>query len=135
MTNSSKPQDNLIFNDASESIRSLPINYDIKDELLFVHELFKKIPGSHAKIKRSVNIVNNSIFDIFGFGPLAKYSKSSVAGRKAKIFQYLKYFKVIKPAHIIPKGSWVTDDWSSGYFHWFADALTRAELIRDYTNK
>ncbi|HEX5707059.1 MAG TPA: glycosyltransferase family 61 protein [Pyrinomonadaceae bacterium] len=27
---------------------------------------------------------------------------------------------------------WITDDWSHGYFHWFADALPRLLAARDY---
>jgi capsular polysaccharide biosynthesis protein len=135
MTNSSKTQFNFISHDASQSIRSLPINYNINDKHLFINELCKNIPSCYAKIEQSVSLINNSIYDFFGFGPLAKYSKSSAAGRKAKIFRFIKYLRIIKPAHIIPRGTWVADDWSSGYFHWFADALTRAELVKDYTDK
>jgi capsular polysaccharide biosynthesis protein len=135
MTNSSKCQNIFVSHDSSQSFRSLPVNYEVKDEGLFVHELCKKIPGCNARIEKSVNLVNNSIFHFFGFGQLAKYSKSSAAGRKAKILRFIKSLKIIKPAKIIPRGTWIVDDWSAGYFHWFADALTRAELVRDYTDR
>ena len=134
MTKISQTQNIFVSHESSQSIRSIPVNYDIKDKELFVHELSKKIPGCNARIEKSIYLVNNSIFHIFGFGSLAKYSKSSAVGRKAKILKILKYLKIIKPAQIIPRGSWVVDDWSAGYFHWFADALTRAELIRDYAD-
>jgi capsular polysaccharide biosynthesis protein len=124
----------LISYDSGISIRSLPINYDTKHNELFAHEFQKKIPGCYAKIESKVYIVDNCICHFFGFGRLSKYSKSSASGRKAKTLRIIKFLKLFQPAQLIPKGTWVIDDWSSGYFHWFADALTRAELVSEYTH-
>ena len=134
MAAKSNPRAISVKIESVNSIRSKPINYDTIDEVLFAHEFQKKIPKCYAKIEKSIRIVNNSICHLFGFGKLSNYSKSSAAGRKAKILRIIKFLQIIQPAQVISKGTWIIDDWSSGYFHWFADALTRAELVGEYTN-
>jgi len=118
-----------------ESQRTLPANYSQKDANVFSHEISKTIPGSHARVERSANIVDDHLFRLFGIDSLSHYSRSSTSGRKDKIWQYLKNFQVLRPPKIIMRGMWVTDDWSAGYFHWFTDALTRVELVNSYWDK
>lgn len=126
----------LVSHDSFYSNRTLPINLKTRDIELFSHEFEKKIPSCFAKIENYVYIVNNSICHLLGFGTLSKYSKSSAAGRRAKLLRVVKFFQsFFQEKQLIPKGTWIIDDWSLGYFHWFADALTRAELVINYTHK
>ena len=118
-----------------ESIRKLPINYNEIDVKIFINEAIKIIPGCHAKIVKNVNIVDNSLFEIFKHQNFSSYSNSGTVGRKDTFLRSLKCFQILKPAKKIPRAIWATDYLSAGYFHWLTDVLTRLELINQYWNQ
>ena len=134
MAKKSEIQNSSVTYAARESTRTLPVNYDPKDEILFGHEVRKQIPGCHAVLERAVNIVDSSLFRAGGFGSFSRYCTVGTIGQKDKIKRLLKTFQILNTPRTITRGSWVIDNWSDGYFHWFTDALTRVELVNAYWN-
>jgi capsular polysaccharide biosynthesis protein len=103
----------------------LPANYAQQDKHLFDIVWQKKIPFSKPRVYTNVKVTNNLIL-VKGWQIL----KESFFAKPYKRLSYKDTFRHImsRPSDEVDVGAFVTDGWSSGYFHWFADALQRYEM-------
>jgi capsular polysaccharide biosynthesis protein len=118
--------------------RRLPVNFDPADEKLFQHELERTIPESQLLRFRDVRVSSEGLlFDRWKLLPesfayaseLNEWKRRSIARLVAKNY-LLRRQRVIDSEAL-----WITDYWSTNYFHWLTDALSRLFLIRDRANK
>jgi capsular polysaccharide biosynthesis protein len=116
--------------------RTLPKNIKDKDLQLFEKELTKFIPKPKSRIVKNNFVTNYTIMQIFIPKFFIKQTFFEHPSLKKILKDTLKDIlrskkKVIK----IDKASWILDNKSSVYFHFITDALSRALLIKNYTNE
>jgi hypothetical protein len=119
------------------SRRKLPVNFHQKDLGLFSNELERLIPAARllefqdigvsaeGMLFKRAQILLESFAFPWQFGEwktraVLKFLLNNYILRKRRALDY--------PALV------VVDQWSSGYFHWLADALTRLYMVRDRLN-
>lgn len=103
--------------------RALPVNLDPKDYKLFEPALsvtFERLFPVHLK---HVWILQDTVFSP---GELKFYSSHS----NIAVLGPLQFAKRVvlcstKAWRKIPKGTWITDEWSANYFHWMTDCMPR----------
>ena len=115
------------------SRRKLPLNLDPADLRLFEHELTKIIPPVRLLELRNVRVSPDGVLikrghildESYTFPFLRKdWKKRTVAKSLAQNY--------LRPTRLIDEEvMWITDLWSLGYFHWFADALCKLEVVTD----
>ena len=119
--------------EAFTSKRKLPKNFKDKDLKLFENALTYKNNNSNILLINKVYLLYKVLFKIKGFEFYDEYCFVHKT-KKFKLFSYL--FFLFNKKKEIPKGVWITDNWSKEYFHWFTDALPRykaaEELIREH---
>lgn len=104
------------------SRRKHPINIVHSDVPLFEHEFEKKIQETHLLEISNGIVLNDYIVAGISLKKYLAYSQIHPVSYKFIIKRFLLLrngFKTIK------EGIWITDNWSSGYFHWLTDALPR----------
>lgn len=103
--------------------RTLPVNLDPEDHKLFVPALtvtFERLFPVHLK---NVWILQDTVFSP---GELKFYtSHSHIADLGPLQFAKRAIFCSTKAWRKIPKGTWITDEWSANYFHWMTDCMPR----------
>ena len=113
--------------------RELPLNFQQGDLSLFAHELEKVIPKTRLLELQNVWVSSDGFLfrgleilpESFAFPFLRdNWKRRSVV----KLF-VTNYF--LRKRRKVAKALWIVDDWSGGYFHWIADALTRLYTIKD----
>jgi len=110
------------------SVRTLPANYQPKDELLFKKAFAKEFEEARVfRIKNPVILYNFILArpGLFGYAP-----HFHIRGLTLKGLSKLRL--LFKSSEAISKGVWITDNWSFNYFHWFLDALPRLVSIEEY---
>jgi len=120
------------------SIRTLPINYQEKDKILFNHELEKYIDSSYFIKKRNLYIRDMDLFSFKYFSWNYKYTKMK---KYPIIFSFKKTLKNFRTTNFkkqkisLENGIWALDEKSFHYFHWFCDTLTRYLQVKTYNNQ
>jgi capsular polysaccharide biosynthesis protein len=120
------------------SIRTLPINYQEKDNFLFNHELEKYIDSSYFIKKRNLYIRDMDLFSFKYFSWNYKYTKMK---KYPIIFSFKKTLKNFRTTNFkkqkisLENGIWALDEKSFHYFHWFCDTLTRYLQVKTYNNQ
>ena len=114
----------------------MPVNINKQDHKLFIHEEYKKIKKSRYFIKKNLYTHQSKIKRYKYFNCYSNYWRMSNFWIRHKVKFFLDdilsfIFKDLKDKEIIhiEKGSWVIDQKSWKYMHWFSDALQRIELI------
>ncbi|MFY0607974.1 MAG: glycosyltransferase family 61 protein [Cyclobacteriaceae bacterium] len=113
------------------SKRKPPVNLDSQDLHLFQHEFEKPF------LEPELATINDVCVNFQGilFKGLKILMISFRDSKNSKYEQYIHQLKFIVKNHIlnkqikVEKGIWFTDTWTLGYFHWFADGLTRLESL------
>jgi hypothetical protein len=114
--------------------RRLPANFQQDDLSLFRHDLEREIPPAELLELRDVRISPDGFLfrggrvlpESFAFpANFEQWKARSVAKFFVSNYLLRRSRKVASPA------LWIVDDWSGGYFHWLADALTRLYTIRE----
>jgi capsular polysaccharide biosynthesis protein len=120
------------------SRRRLPVNFDPADQKLFRHELQRTIPESQLLRFRDVRVSSEGLlFDRWRLLPesfayaseLNEWKRRSIARVVARNYLFRRQRVVDSEPFLI------TDYWSTNYFHWLTDALSRLFLVRDRANK
>ena len=120
------------------SARTLPINYQKKDNFLFNHELEKYIESSYFIKKSNLYIRNLDLFSFKYFSWNYKYTKMK---KYPIIFSFKKSLRTFRRTDFkkqkisLEKGIWALDEKSFHYFHWFCDTLTRYLQVEKYNNQ
>ena len=105
----------------------MPLNFLKQDFCLFERAIVEKLPASYYWHLQNAFVLKDTIFINFKFWD--EYSHISSLHFKSKLKRILL---LLFRKRQIQKGVWITDNWSSGYFHWFSDALTRLEAVRPF---
>jgi hypothetical protein len=114
--------------------RKLPVNFDQDHIKLFDLDLERTIPPSRLVRLKNVRVSREGIFftgtkllpESFPFLWLLEEWK------KRSIFKFLVTNYLLRRRRQIDEEIlWITDYWSTGYFHWLTDALTRLFAVRD----
>jgi len=120
------------------SRRSLPVNFTPEHERLFQHELQKTIPASQLLRFHDVRVSSEGLlFDRWKLLPqsfayaseLKEWKRRSIARLVATNY-FLRRQRVVEAEAL-----WITDYWSTNYFHWLTDALSRLFVVRNRANK
>jgi capsular polysaccharide biosynthesis protein len=125
-----------ILVEEQRSVRELPVNYRAEDAALFEHERTKLIPSASLLTLRGVSASADGM--LFRHGRVLDESFSAAHVREAfrkspwRVLKFLVKNHLFRRRrrHAVPS-LWVTDDWSSGYFHWVGDVLPRLFAARD----
>jgi capsular polysaccharide biosynthesis protein len=104
------------------AVRKKPVNMVISDVGLFEKEFIKSIPFTNILLIKNVFISNHVIIDIIKFRFYNSYSFVTKIGKK---YLLKNLISLLNPLQTEKQGIWIINDWSNGYFHWFADALPR----------
>ena len=114
--------------------RKLPENFDREHLALFEGELERVIP--ECRLLRFHDVLASPDGLLFKG---AKILPESFAfpyhlddWRFRSVFKFLaKNYAFRRRRRIEPEALWITDYWSTGYFHWLCDALTRLFVVQD----
>ncbi len=114
--------------------RKLPVNFDQDHIKLFDLDLERTIPPSRLVRLKNVHISREGIL----FSGTKLFSESFAFPWHLEEWKTRSIFKFLatnylfrRRRHIDEEILWITDYWSTGYFHWLTDALTRLYAVRD----
>jgi len=116
------------------SKRKLPLNLGASDLNLFAPAMDKVIPQTRLLELRHVMISSDGF--LFKGGKILPESFAfPFLRRDWKTRSVIKFFAtnyLLRKRRTFKQDAvWVVDNWSNGYFHWLADALTRLFVMRD----
>ncbi|HEY6047277.1 MAG TPA: glycosyltransferase family 61 protein, partial [Pyrinomonadaceae bacterium] len=112
----------------------LPLNLREDDLPLFSHELKTTLPPARLIEMHDVSISSDGylfqgmriLAESFAFPFLQDNWK------KRSVWKFLAVnYMSRRRRPLEPDALFITDDWSTGYFHWLSDALPKLSLIRD----
>ncbi len=116
------------------SHRKKPINYKTEDNYLFNNEFKKEIKKSYLFNFKNLYVFNGLLYINKRRPIFLKYSRM----KNLRLKDRLKFFldknfnpKKKEMEKEIVFGSWILDEKSNRYFHWFTDSLMRATLVKD----
>ena len=119
---------------ASVAKRLLPVNLRQDEAALFSDELEREIPRTDLLEMRDVRVSPEGIL----FKGVRILSESFAhpwmwdEWRSDKVLRFLiRNYGLRKRLRFDKEAVWIIDNWSHGYFHWLADALSRLFAIRD----
>ena len=119
------------------SKRKLPVNFSEDHRALFDLDLERSIPPSRLIRLRNVHVSREGIF-FTGTKILPESFAFAWIAREWKVRSVLKFFATNyffrRRRHVDKEVLWISDYWSTAYFHWSTDALTRLFAIRDRLN-
>jgi capsular polysaccharide biosynthesis protein len=104
------------------SVRELPKNLAASDKVLFEKDFSKRIPAFEIYVEKNVSILADTVFSTKSFTFFTRFTHLIQIGLLAKAKRLLLFLSRTRKEE---KGIWISDNWSHGYFHWFADALPR----------
>jgi hypothetical protein len=116
------------------SRRRLPVNFREEDRPLFAHELERTLPAARLLELRDVWASSDGYLfkgrkilpESFAFPSLQERWK-----KRSLLKFFANNYLLRKRRRLQRDAAWIVDDWSGGYFHWIADALTRLYVIRE----
>lgn len=116
------------------SRRKLPVNFNQDHIALFDLELERTIPQSQLVRFKNIRVSPEGIL----FAGMKVLPQSFAfpwlldEWKPRSIFKLLTINYLLRRRYRIDKEVlWITDYWSTGYFHWLTDALTRLFAVRD----
>ena len=119
--------------------RTPPININQNDSFLFKSEMVRTFKSPKVFFKKNVYIKESKLIKFKHFRYFSNHWRMSNFWIKHKIkffledfLNFLNNFKKKILIIIIEKASWVLDQKSWKYMHFYSDALQRIELIKDY---
>lgn len=130
----STPSEAAILREGKLSRRKAPVNLRREDAGLFSHEMERAIPATRLLELRGVWASADGF--LFKGGRILPESFAFPANREQ--WKTRSVVKFLAESYLLRRrrrfgrpAAWVVDDWSDGYFHWLADALTRLYAIRE----
>jgi len=121
--------------------REKPVNLKDEDLPIFEGEFEKIIKGTSLYIVKDIE-VDNSLLMLCGYKAHKKLTNSHSFLYTFRRFIISRFKNLIVNKSITFKKRkifdnkvlWIIDNWSEGYFHWFADSLPRLYVVQNYTN-
>jgi capsular polysaccharide biosynthesis protein len=134
------PRNTLLENESavlvheSLSRRKLPVNFRSDDLALFSHELEQLIPATTLLQFEDVRVSSDGI--LFKHNHMLPESFAFPFNmdqwKRRSILKFFVSNYVLRRSRKVERDVlWIIDDWSTGYFHWLTDALTRLYVMRD----
>ena len=120
---------NTLLLDTVIETRREPCNLREEDIGLFSHEMKKVLEPVYLTSLDNAVILKDVVYKNFRF-----YDKDCLIHKlsfKSKVKRMSLFFSNKAEND---KGVWIIDNWSSGYFHWFSDALPRLWIARKHIN-
>ena len=121
--------DGRILRDPETVVRPAPVNLKADERELFGHEYERHFGSAFVWDLDSVVALPNGY--LLDNGSLREQGFASAprgtAALKARI-RIARHLLSTTPSEI-PRGLWITDEFSNGYFHWVCDALPRLEAL------
>ncbi|HEX8844375.1 MAG TPA: glycosyltransferase family 61 protein [Pyrinomonadaceae bacterium] len=120
------------------SRRKPPVNLRQEDLWIFSHELEREIPRSELLELKDVWISSDGfLFKGWKILPQSFALPGNLEEwKKRGVFKFLATNYLFRKRGRFERDAvWVADDWSHGYFHWIADALTRLFTVRDHASE
>ncbi|MCX2482119.1 glycosyltransferase family 61 protein [Pedobacter sp. MR2016-24] len=99
-----------------------------EDLFLFEHELSLDIKETVVLRLINSDILREVIFNLQNCKFYEQFSRTKSADKK-RIFKKISLY--FRPFQKLDKAIWITDEFSSEYFHWFTDALTRLFALEE----
>lgn len=120
--------------DESVARRKLPVNFDRDHLALFEGELERVIP--ECRLLRFHDVLASPEGLLFKGTKILPESFAFPYHlddwRLRSVFKFLATnYAFRRRRRIESEALWITDYWSTGYFHWLCDALTRLFVVRD----
>jgi capsular polysaccharide biosynthesis protein len=116
------------------SQRKLPVNFLEDHRALFEPVLETVIPASHLIKLVNVRVSREGIL----FAGNRILPQSFAFPWQVEEWKTRSVFKLLATNHLLRRRRrideeivWITDYWSTGYFHWLTDALTRLFVVQD----
>ncbi|HKY26612.1 MAG TPA: glycosyltransferase family 61 protein [Pyrinomonadaceae bacterium] len=124
----------LLLYPQSIARRKLPVNLNSDHLPLFSEELERTIPPTSLLEFQDVRISPDG-FLFKGKRILPESFAFPFQLKEWKLRSLVKFFAnnyLLRRTRVLDVNVlWITDHWSKGYFHWFADALPRLFVVRD----
>jgi capsular polysaccharide biosynthesis protein len=122
-----------ILREGRVSKRRPPVNLRPEDAGLFSRELERAIPPT--RLLELSGVWASADGFLFKGGRILVESFAFPANRaswkRRSVLKFLASNYLLRRRRRLPRpAAWIVDDWSYGYFHWLADALTRLYTIR-----
>ncbi|MFN2532383.1 MAG: DUF563 domain-containing protein [Pyrinomonadaceae bacterium] len=121
-----------ILRNETISRRRPPLNFKQEDLRLFSHEFEKRIPETRLLTFHNVRISSEGIL----FNGFKMLPDSFAFPANLQQWKHRSRFKFLINNYVLRRTRkidlpvlWITDDWSSGYFHWVTDVLTRLYVV------
>lgn len=134
MVNTAEPEVVTEIYPETVSKRRLPVNFDDDHRALFEPDLEMVIPATRLIRLENVRVSREGIF-FKGNGILPEsfaFPWHVEEWKTRSVFKLLATNRVLRQRRRIDEEIiWITDYWSTGYFHWLTDALTRLFVIRE----
>nr|WP_198160764.1 glycosyltransferase family 61 protein [Pedobacter panaciterrae] len=109
-----------------KELRKKPLNLQDKDVKLFQQAFSIDIKQPILQQLDDITILKDVIFQLKNF---KFYPTFTHIQKKSKTYLTKRLRWLIRGSEHINKGLWITDEWSSEYFHWITDALPRLITI------
>lgn len=114
--------------------RKLPVNFNQEHLGLFQGELERVIPA--CRLLKFENVLASPEGLLFRgtkiFRESFAFPNHLDDWRRRSLFKFFaKNYALRRRRRIESEALWITDYWSTGYFHWLADALTRLFVVHD----
>jgi capsular polysaccharide biosynthesis protein len=113
--------------------RRIPINLADHDRDLFAHEFQKSIPETYLRELNDVRVSPDGI--LFRRGRILAESFAfpflQNEWKYRSVLKFLASNYLLRKTRNLEKAAWIIDEWSTGYFHWLTDALSKLVLIRN----
>lgn len=116
------------------SRRRLPLNFDGADLKLFEHELERVIPETKLLTLSDVRLsADGFLFKGLRILP-ESFAYPANFGRwkfRSRIKFFTKNYVFRRVRDVGHDVLWVTDDWSTAYYHWLMDVMSRLVVMQD----
>lgn len=122
--------------------RNLPVNFEIDDKDLFLHELYLNIKKPKIIKRYNIYTFNGQLKKFKYFNIYYKHWKLREPRALFKIKSIFKEFSqlvIFKRFHYtfenIDKAIWITNEKSNRYFHWMLDVGQRIQIVTEYLER
>ena len=119
------------------SKRKLPVNFNQDDAKLFDLDFERTLPPTQLLKFRNIRISSEGLL-FTGKKILPEsfaFRRHLQEWKRRSVFKFLATNYLLRRRRRVEKEVlWITDYWSTSYFHWLTDALTRLFVVRDRLN-
>ena len=116
------------------SKRKLPVNFNQDDSKLFDLDFERTLPPTQLLRFRNIRISPEGLL-FTGKRILPEsfaFRRHLQEWKRRSVFKFLATnYLLRRRRHVDNEILWITDYWSTSYFHWLTDALTRLFVVRD----